>query len=187
MSQICYQQISLQSLVESSQLIVVVHPAHPPSSIEEIPIEAPPSDPDRPPLIISQKPIPPFRKIILHLVVEEVLLNRTGREYALGGTIAAARANWQNKLQAHIAYFETGMSKSPIYRQYQGSHTDAEPSFMAFLVSGQAGLRLAFNGAFESLTQRQAVLDAIENCQSLAQTAGSKRPGFWARLFAGKS
>lgn len=190
MSQICYDEISLEHLVQSAELIALVRFADPLSSTEEIAIQAPPPDPNEPSFANPGEPIPPFAKVTLHYQVEEVLLNESNQPCAPGQAIDVLRANWRDELGAHINYYVRGLSESPIYMQYTGSHDGREIPFIVFLVRERGQWRFALDGAVESPARRdavaQAILGRLPALQPSPEPAKAKRLGFWSRLFGRK-
>lgn len=198
MSQICYDEISLQEVVRSAQAVVVVRPADPISTTEEIPVPVPPPDPHDPDVFIPDEPIPPFTKVTLHYIVEEVLLNETAEACVPGQTLDVQRANWRDELRAHVNYYGRGLSESPICREYVGGHDGQEIPFIAFLTLERDGWRFATDGAVERMAAKQAVLQTIQSrapalqafpepeLEASPEPNPPRRPGFWARLFGRK-
>ncbi len=190
MSQICYDEITLQEVVAATTLVVVVRPADPVSTIEEIAVGAPALEPGEPAFLQPGETVPPFTKVTLHYVVEEVLLNETGEPCAPGQVLDVRRANWRQELEAHVNYYGRGLSESPIYRQYVGSHDDQEVPFIALLTRERGEWLFAVDGAVEALAARDEVLHAIADREPAVRlvpgSAAAERPGFWARLFGRK-
>ena len=62
MTQICYEETTLEELVHSTELIAVVHPAEPPSTTEEIPIRERPAK-GAPVSQDFSEPVPPYVKV----------------------------------------------------------------------------------------------------------------------------
>jgi hypothetical protein len=173
-------------VIQAASLVVVVRPADPPSSVQEVPVVPPTLEPGEPRFRDPDAPIPPYPKLRLHYVVEEVILDQTGLGVSAGQTITAAKANWRRAMALHISYHFRGLSKSPVYQQYRGSRADGEVPCIAFMSEHEDGLRIAFDGAFESLGARNQVLEAIAKRAPGVGGGRSRRRGFWSWLLGRK-
>ncbi|MBM9579204.1 hypothetical protein JWG45_18835 [Leptospira sp. 201903070] len=131
MSQIHYQQVTLEELVQSSPYIFIVSAATPSFSVTKIKIQSK--------LLKElgiheklQKKVPDFERRIAHYEIQEVLKGSWDQK-----TISVLPANFLNSLELHILYYGTGLSISPIYLSYssqQSEKIDTEnQSFIIFL------------------------------------------------------
>jgi hypothetical protein len=151
LSQIHYQDISLQDLVDRSALILVVKTAKPGQRQIQIPIGK-----DR-----SNKPAPPFTRVQVRCEVQAALSE--GAAALVGKTLEIDGAHWEQSLSMHKRYYLQGMSISPIYQHYRAAEepTDAKDPGAPYIVflrrEGKDGYAFTVDGAIEHVNQREAI------------------------------
>jgi hypothetical protein len=181
MSQIAYEEVCLAELLEASDLVLVVSPLQPPTEIEEIPIPL-----LEPALDGTERAV--YHKVSLRYRVEQVLLDETGGGPAPGDEIAVLGAHWRQELASNRAYYQDGISESPIYRHYQGHCGPDATEAIVFLARDRSELAFAIDGGVESLDQRPAVLEALARRPPrfgvLEAVPPVSRPTGWRTWFA---
>lgn len=156
MSQTHYRGITLEQLVERSDLVLIVKASRPARRQIQVPIGGGP------------KPAPAFVRVLSRCDVLGAL-SRDGAEL-VGTTLEIDGAHWQQSLSMHKSYYLQGLSKSPIYERYQPAEplaapdADAAPEGTPFLVflrrgdrDGATGFAFTVDGATEHLGRRAAV------------------------------
>lgn len=150
-SQIHFRGVTLEQLVEQSQLVLVVKPAQPAQRKIEIAIGQD----------AQGREAPAFVRVLSRYQVEDAL-SFAGKEL-VGKTIEVDGAHWQQSLSLHQSYYLKGVSKSPIFQRYEGSRSlaEGEPKDTAFIVflrrDGGKGFAFAVDGASERLQNRATI------------------------------
>ncbi|MBM9501106.1 hypothetical protein JWG44_12670 [Leptospira sp. 201903071] len=161
MSQIHYQQITLEELVRSSPYIFLVRAADPSFSVTKIKIHS---------KLLKElgiqeklkKKVPDFERRIAHYEVQEVLKGSWDQK-----TISVLPANFVNSLELHILYYGTGLSISPIYLSYNPPQevNEENQDFIIFLRRSSRFETFEWNtvGSIESIGRKEEILDLIRN------------------------
>jgi hypothetical protein len=163
-SQVMLQQVSLAQLAAQSDVVVIAHPATPPTVTHTVDITP-----------AGQKPNPqkwpPFVWTDARWVVDEVLFsgNRFGLEVPAdaaqaraGDTIVVEGANTQSSLYLHRMYYVDGTGESPIYDSYAAQGTTTSSSRILFLSRQGAGFAQTMNSAVEWIEHRASVVAALQ-------------------------
>lgn len=116
MSQVHYEQIQLEELVDSAQVVAVVRQADPPARLVEEPSAG---------RAFDGGAAPPFRYNLQRLVIDELL---RGDPALLGRT-----AELSSMRGDHIDYYVEGLSSHPIYLSYFPSKEPEGASSVVFL------------------------------------------------------
>ncbi len=128
-SQVFLEQISLDRLVRSSDMILVVRPLAPFYTAESIKV---PGENKRE----HSRSIPDFTTAACNLEVLRVIRNRLDKNVE-GARIAVYPANTGDNLYLHTRYYAEGISKSPLFEKYdspiEATMLEKEKEFVAFV------------------------------------------------------
>ncbi len=167
-SQVMLLKMPLVELAAQSDVVVVAHPATPPTVTRTIDITP-----------AGQKPNPqkwpPFVWTDARWVVDEVLFS--GNRFGLavpadaahakpGDTIVVEGATTSSSLHLHRDYYVDGMSESPIYDSYNAQGTTSSSSRILFLRRQNTGFAETVTGAVEWLEHRAEVVAALQKPSS---------------------
>jgi hypothetical protein len=155
--------ISLADLAAQSDVVVIAHPADPPTTTRHIDITPAGQAPQ------PQK-WPPYVWTDARYVVDDVLFdgNRFGvppaadaAVLAVGKTIVVEGATTASTLALHRSYYVDGESESPIYESYRAAGTTASKSRVLFLRRHGSGFLETVVGAVEWVEHRELVVAAL--------------------------
>jgi hypothetical protein len=162
LSQIHYRGISLEQLVERSQLILIVKAASPAQKQINVAIGK-----DQ-----KNREAPAFVRVLSRCEVQGAI-TPAGAEL-VGKTIEIDGAHWQQSLSMHRSYYLQGLSKSPIWERYNpepppgpapaasSAHEPADAPFIVFLRrDGKDGFAFVVDGARERLGSRAAIEELL--------------------------
>jgi hypothetical protein len=163
-SQVMLQQVSLAQLAAQSDVVIVAHPATPPTVTHTVDITPAGHAPN------PQK-WPAFVWTDSRWVVDEVLFS--GNRFGLvlppdaaqakpGSTIVVEGANTASSLYLHRAWYVDGMGESPIYESYAAPGATASSSRILFLRRQGAGFAEALMGAVEWVEHHADVVAALK-------------------------
>lgn len=161
LSQVHYRTISLEQLVERSEIVLIVKTAKPDQRQIQVPIGK-----DK-----KNQEAPAFVRVLTRCEVQRTL-SPAGAEL-VGKTIEIDGAHWQGTLAMHRAYYLEGMGISPIYERYepadradaQAQAAEKDAPFIVFLrrevYDGKNGLAFVVEGAVERLKNRAAIEELL--------------------------
>lgn len=164
-SQVMLQEVSLAQLAAQSDVVVVAHPATPPTVTHTVDITPAGHKP-------NPQQWPPFVWTDERWVVDEVLFsgNRFSQvlppnavQVNVGTTIVVEGATTSSSLYLHRQYYVEEMGESPIYDSYSAEGTTTSTSRILFLRRQQAGLAQTLTGAVEWIEHRPAVMAALHD------------------------
>lgn len=157
MSRIHYRSISLEQLVQCSELVLIVKTADPPQRKIPVPIGASaPSDPAQ-----KRREVPAFLRVQSRCEVQGALTAAGAK--LVGKTLEIDGSHWRQSLAMHKSYYLQGIRRSPIYERYQPADAPAEPDpadapFIVFLRrEGGSGFAFVADGAVERMESRSAI------------------------------
>lgn len=180
MTMIHHENIPLEMLVRSSQLILVVQKSDPFVSHETVSIlpegskfagknsppyyEPPYSDPDAD-KNQTKKNYPPFNRMVYHFKVVKELFNSTEKPVA-GKKIQVVAADDGQRLNLHKMYYLAGKRKSPVFLTYEPSFTmeTIEKTKEFIIFANPYGSRYVFSceDAHEKLDTKKAIKKLIQ-------------------------
>ncbi|TGL99948.1 hypothetical protein EHQ76_12825 [Leptospira barantonii] len=161
MSQIHYENITLEELIRSSSHIVLVRPSDPAYTIRKVKIDSKLLKE----LGIQSKPknkIPDFERRIYQYQVLEVYKGNINEK-----EIKTLPADYESSLELHALYYGIGLSKSPIYMHYQSSISEdpeqTNQNFILFLNSTDkpGEYESSVSGGIESADKKEEILAII--------------------------
>lgn len=148
MSQIHYQDLTLEEMIRRAIAVIVVSKREPFRVEESIPIHED-----------SQK-YPHFKKVKFQFKVTEVLFDDT-RAMAEGKEIVAVDQTTGTYLTMHKKYHLEGISKSPIFEQYNTKADFINERELILFVSFIGRDELYFI-SYESVSKKKEVIDVIK-------------------------
>ena len=150
-SQIHYQYISLENLIQQSRLILVAKKLNPFTTEEEIEIHK------------NREKYPPFKKVISHFNIIKELYNGCGNSYK-GMDIKVEGANSDLNLKLHKKYYLQGMGVSPLLTLYESGvnmyNADMMIVFLSCLDDGR--IKFSSDGGIESLKKEKEISKLIK-------------------------
>ncbi|MBI4056013.1 MAG: hypothetical protein HY399_00490 [Elusimicrobia bacterium] len=155
MSQVFYQKISLEDVMDWSRVVVIAKLKK--TETEKIKISS--SD------LETKKKAPPFLKRIFYFERVEVLYSRP--EVALGKILAVLSANYEGELESHRRYYLENISESPIYFAYKPSESaeralEKKQPVLLFLRNEGQTFQFIVEDSYESLDKKDQILKMIE-------------------------
>lgn len=165
-----YENISLEAMIEYANCIVIAKKAKPVLSSKDINIT---------PFWrrLSGKEYPPFRKIIYHFYIMEVLY--TEANISKGKKVKIYPANQKNDFRMHKEYLLKDIGESPIYESYKYNINDAtfsgnifnnsEELILFFKTTNNRDFTFVVEGAWESVAIKSKVNDLIKKKNQLKE------------------
>lgn len=149
MSQVWYEEVSLESVVSRATHVLLVERADPFLRKEEIPIDRPTYDgSDCPPYVLTWR----------RFAVIETIRAPIGFD---ASTVELTDADWDSALDTHIAYYVDGVSESPIVMSYEPRAETSEGRLIVFAREGDRGLGFVVAGAMEGAEMLDEVRSII--------------------------
>lgn len=152
LSQIIYQDISLEEMIQTSSGIFHVKKIEPFRCVKKIDIDPVSKNGDR-------EKYPPYLKVTYYFIVLDVLMGPGDEK---GKTINVLRAHSDSSFRIHQDYYLKGISKSPEYGSYRSS-ADFEKSdeLIIFLLVRGDDYELVIDGAYETVSLKNKIKKLI--------------------------
>ena len=145
MSQVHYEDISLEDLVGYAQFILVVEKEDPFENKETITFNSP--------------KCPDFEKISHNFKVMEIIKSMD-ENLKPGDSIKAFQAFAELRLDIHKQYYLEGVSKSPIFPEYNSKSDFESPQLIIFL---NMNLEFASIHAYEDIGKKEEIEKILRN------------------------
>ena len=139
-----YDAIALADMVDEASVVLIAKRAVPATTTEMISIVPPGKRP-------NPEKFPPFSRVKSRWVVVGIL--KSDKKIARGITLSIDGADWRGRLDLHRRYYVEGVSKSPIYRRYEGAKIEDQDQVVLFLTESDPGLAFIADDAMAPMSK----------------------------------